>query len=332
MSEILLRATDVKQYFTIKKPRGGKATLKAVDGVSLTMEKGETFGLVGESGCGKSTLGKTFLRLYPLTGGTIEIDGVDITSLKGKALKEFRSTTQMIFQDPSSCLNPRRKIRDILLEPYRIHHMEAGEDTLRGLCDMVGLSESYLSRYPHEMSGGQKQRVGIARALALRPKLVICDEPVSALDVSIQAQVINLLEDLQTEFDLTYFFISHNLSVVRHCCQRIGVMYLGRIVELAPSERIYDKAMHPYTQALLSAIPTVSVEQKTSRTILTGDLPSPVNPPPGCAFHTRCPHANERCRQQTPPLCEVEAGHFVACHLYSGEDSPKIKQKTEESV
>lgn len=331
MSEILLRATDVRQYFTIKKPRGGKATLKAVDGVSLTIEKGETFGLVGESGCGKSTLGKTFLHLYPLTGGSIEIDGVDVASLKGKQLKEFRRTTQMIFQDPSSCLNPRRKIKDILLEPYRIHHMPADDATVRELCDRVGLSEAYLNRYPHEMSGGQKQRVGIARALALRPKLVVCDEPVSALDVSIQAQVINLLEDLQKEFDLTYFFISHNLSVVKHCCQRIGVMYLGRIVELAPSARIYDGALHPYTRALISAIPTVGIERE-ERTILKGDLPSPVSPPSGCAFHTRCPHAMEICKTQIPTLCEVEDGHCVACHLYNGERSPENQRKTEESV
>ena len=326
MSDILLRATDVKQYFTIKKPRGGKATLKAVDGVSLAIEKGETFGLVGESGCGKSTLGKTFLNLFPLTGGKVEVDGQDIYALKGRALKEYRRTAQMIFQDPSSCLNPRRRVGDILKEPFLIHKLEVTPQTISNLCDMVGLSKSYLTRYPHEMSGGQKQRVGIARALALHPKLVVCDEPVSALDVSIQAQVINLLEDLQKQFGLTYFFISHNLSVVKHTCQRIGVMYLGHMVELAPAGHIYDGAKHPYTKALISAIPTIGGE-KVERTLLTGDIPSPVSPPSGCPFHTRCPHAMEVCRQARPELTEIEAGHCVACHLYPQQN----QQKTEES-
>lgn len=316
--KILLKAEDAKQYFTVKKAKGKKATLKAVDGISLEIYKGETFGLVGESGCGKSTFGKAILRLYPLTGGKIEFNGIDISKHRGKNLKNFRMMTQMIFQDPSSCLNPRRKVKEILLEPFVIHNLftkQEREEKVLELCDMVGLSRVYLDRFPHEMSGGQKQRVGIARAIALQPELIVCDEPVSALDVSIQAQVINLLEDLQKKFDLTYIFISHNLSVVKHCCQRIGVMYLGRIVELAPSDRIYDNALHPYTKALISAIPTIDEDgNNDDRIILTGDLPSPIDPPSGCAFHTRCPYATEKCKTERPELKEIEAGHFAACH------------------
>jgi len=316
---VLVRMEGVKQHFTVKKARGRAATLYAVDGVDLSIGRGETLGLVGESGCGKSTLGKTLLRLYPLTAGTITFDGEDISHLKGSALRRFRCQSQMIFQDPSSCLNPRRQIAQILTEPFVIHKLytpEQRKDKILELCDRVGLSHSYLERYPHELSGGQKQRVGIARALALEPKLIVCDEPVSALDVSIQAQVINLLDDLQKQLNLTYLFISHNLSVVEHCCRRIGVMYLGRIVELSPAGALYAAPLHPYTQALISAVPTIGVSGREPM-VLTGDLPSPTAPPTGCAFHTRCPYATDRCRTETPLLREAESGHWVACHLDS---------------
>lgn len=317
--EVLIDAKQIKQYFDVKLPNGKKEKLKAVDGVTFQIYKSETFGLVGESGCGKSTLGKSLLRLYPLTDGEIVFNGNDISHLKGKALKQFRCESQMIFQDPSSCLNPRRKIGDILMEPFIIHNLYPPQERKKRileLCNLVGLSENYLSRYPHEMSGGQKQRVGIARALALEPKFIVCDEAVSALDVSIQAQVINLLEDLQKRLNLTYLFISHNLSVVKHCCQRIGVMYLGRMVELSDSDSIYQSAKHPYTKALISAIPIADANIETKREILSGDIPSPIFPPEGCTFHTRCPHAMDICRQKAPALEEVEKGHFVSCHLY----------------
>ncbi|MEG2000354.1 MAG: ATP-binding cassette domain-containing protein [Evtepia sp.] len=318
--DILLRAKGVQQHFTVKRERGRKATLYAVDGVDLAIHSGETFGLVGESGCGKSTLGKSLLRLYPLTGGTIEFDDVDISNLKERQLGDLRQKTQMIFQDPASCLNPRRRVEDILTEPFAIHKLYTKEERHKRvleLCDQVGLSPSYLMRYPHEMSGGQKQRVGIARAIALHPKLIVCDEAVSALDVSIQAQVINLLEDLQEEYHLTYLFISHNLSVVEHCCQRIAVMYLGRIVEELPAEKIAADAMHPYTKALISAVPTIEEHGGISREriVLAGDLPSPTEPPSGCAFHTRCPYVTTHCRTDFPQLHEIAPNHFVACHL-----------------
>ncbi|MEG2038762.1 MAG: ABC transporter ATP-binding protein [Oscillospiraceae bacterium] len=319
MSEVLIEARDIKQYFDVKQSNGKKAVLKAVDGVSFSILKGETFGLVGESGCGKSTLGKAVLRLYPLTGGEIIFEGRDISQLKGEQLKDYRCNSQMIFQDPSSCLNPRRRIGDILMEPFIIHNLyekKEREQKIAELCEMVGLSANYLNRYPHEMSGGQKQRVGIARALALNPKMIVCDEAVSALDVSIQAQVINLLDDLQERLDLTYLFISHNLSVVKHCCQRIGVMYLGRIVELAESDSLYANPLHPYTKALISAIPVANPDSTRKREILTGDIPSPISPPTGCTFHTRCPFAKDICKAEMPVRKEVEPGHFVSCHLY----------------
>ena len=314
--DVLVRMEGVKRYFTVRQADGRKVPLRAVDGIDLTIRRGETFGLVGESGCGKSTLGKALLRLWPLTEGRIVFDGADIAQLRCDALRRFRCKAQMIFQDPSSCLDPRRRVLDILLEPYLIHGLYGPEERrarAAELCDMVGLSRTYLARYPHELSGGQKQRVGIARALALHPQLIVCDEPVSALDVSVRAQVINLLDDLQKGLDLTYLFISHDLSVVEHCCRRIGVMYLGRLVELAPAAELYRAPRHPYTQALISAIPTIGGDRR-ERIVLTCDLPSPTAPPAGCRFHTRCPYADERCRQEAPALRQVGPDHWAACH------------------
>jgi len=316
-NEKLFELRGVKQHFTVKKTGGGKATLYAVDGVDLDIFKGETLGIVGESGCGKSTLGKSILGLYKLSGGQIMFGGENTAKLKGRDMKNFRRRVQLIFQDPSSSLNPRRRVIDILSEPYSIHHMltpEKRRERAGELCDMVGLSRAYLNHYPHEMSGGQKQRVGIARAIALSPELIVCDEPVSALDVSIQAQVINLLSDLQKQLGMTYMFISHNLSVVKHACQRIAVMYLGKIVELAPSGELYISPLHPYTKALISAIPTIGENQGEERIVLTGDLPSPTAPPPGCAFHTRCEYATEKCKAEVPELREYAPGHMAACH------------------
>ncbi len=331
--QILVEAKNVAQHFPVKQARGRKAMLQAVAGVSLKIKKGEAFGLVGESGCGKSTLGKAILRLFPLSGGQIKFAGQDIAHLKGRQLKSFRCQAQMIFQDPSSCLNPRRKIKDILNEPFAIHKLYQAQERqkrIAQLCDMVGLSTVYLERYPHEMSGGQKQRVGIARALALDPQLLICDEPVSALDVSIQAQVINLLEDLQKQLGLTYLFISHNLSVVKHFCQNIAVMYLGRIVEQARADQLYANSLHPYTQALISAIPQIGLD-RPAEIVLSGDMPSPTAPPPGCAFNTRCPYVMERCLKTRPQLLEVAPDHFVACFLYdqAWEQKDSVSYKEE---
>lgn len=319
--EPIIRMDHVKQYFEIRDSKGKKGTLKAVDDISLTIKKGETFGVVGESGCGKSTLGKTMLNLGAITDGTIIIDGQDVNELKTRKEKvAFGSKVQLVFQDPSACLNPRNRIRDILAEPFQIHHKKDMkraeiEAEIDRLLTMVGLAPEYKKRYPHEMSGGQKQRIGIARALALKPDIIICDEPVSALDVSIQAQVINLLVELQKQMDLTYLFISHDLGVVYHLCDRIAVMYLGNIVELADRDALYNDTLHPYTKALISAAPTIDKE-KVERIVLTGDVPSPANPPKGCKFHTRCPFAMEKCKSVVPELMEVSDKHFVACHLH----------------
>ena len=314
--EVLVKADHVKVYFKGKK-RG--QTVKAVDDVSFEIMKGETFGVVGESGCGKSTLGRTLIRLQQPTEGHIYLNGTDIAGLKGAQLKEMRKEAQIIFQDPSACLNPRRTIKQILMEPFEIHNLKGKIDVdakIMELLQLVGLDSYHLSRYPHELSGGQKQRIGIARALALEPQIIICDEAVSALDVSVQAQVLNLLQELKEKLGLTYFFISHNLNVVYQVSDRVGVMYLGKMVEIANYDQLYEKRYHPYTEALLSAIPQVDQEEQKERIHLEGEVPSPYDPPSGCHFHTRCPKACDKCRQTAAELKEVAPGHYVACHLY----------------
>ena len=314
--EVLVKADHVKVYFKGKK-RG--QTVKAVDDVSFEIMRGETFGVVGESGCGKSTLGRTLIRLQQPTDGHIYLNGTDIAGLKGAQLKEMRKEAQIIFQDPSACLNPRRTIKQILMEPFEIHNLKDKIDVdakIMELLQLVGLDSYHLSRYPHELSGGQKQRIGIARALALEPQIIICDEAVSALDVSVQAQVLNLLQELKEKLGLTYFFISHNLNVVYQVSDRVGVMYLGKMVEIANYDQLYEKRYHPYTEALLSAIPQVDQEEQKERIHLEGEVPSPYDPPSGCHFHTRCPKACDKCRQTAPELKEVAPGHYVACHLY----------------
>ncbi len=314
---VLLHAEHLKVYYRGKNKKTGP--VKAVDDVTFDIMHGETFGVVGESGCGKSTLGRALIRLLPITDGTVTLDGEDISTLKGSELKSMRKKAQIIFQDPSACLNPRRTIRQIISEPFQIHGMTdkaAIDSQINELIHLVGLDDYHLSRYPHELSGGQKQRVGIARALALKPQLIICDEAVSALDVSIQAQVLNLLQSLKEKLGLTYFFISHNLNVVYQVSDRVAVMYLGRIVELADYDQLYEKRYHPYTQALLSAIPQVGGNGISERIHLEGEVPSPSNPPSGCHLHARCPHACPICSERAPALQEIAPGHFVACHIY----------------
>ena len=315
--ETLLQADHVKVYFKGKSRKDG--AVKAVDDVSLEIRKGETFGVVGESGCGKSTLGRTLIRLIDPTDGHIYMNGEDISKRKGADLKAMRRKMQIIFQDPSACLNPRRTVRQILMEPFEIHKMDKDQDVearIMELLQLVGLDSYHLSRYPHELSGGQKQRIGIARALALKPDLIVCDEAVSALDVSVQAQVLNLLQELKQKLGLTYFFISHNLNVVYQVSDRVGVMYLGKMVEIADYDQLYEKRYHPYTEALLSAIPQVNQEDRKERIHLEGEVPSPTDPPSGCRFHTRCPKACDRCKAEEPALREIAPGHLVACHLY----------------
>ncbi len=312
---VLVHVSDLKVHF---RERGRRTVVRAVDGVSFDILRGETLGIVGESGCGKSTLARTLIRLQEPVSGSIVLDGKDVSRLRGAALKQMRREAQIVFQDPSACLNPRRTVRQILHEPFSIHGFGSSDEVdarIRELLQLVGLDEYLLSRYPHELSGGQKQRIGIARALALEPKLVVCDEAVSALDVSVQAQVLNLLQELKEKLGLTYFFISHNLNVVYQVSDRVGVMYLGKIVELAPCDLLYERRCHPYTEALLSAIPQVGAPPDAERIHLGGEVPDPAAPPSGCRFHTRCPRACEQCRASEPPLREIEPGHFVACHL-----------------
>jgi oligopeptide transport system ATP-binding protein len=323
-AEVLVSVENLCMHFPIFKGviRRQIGVIKAVDDISFDIRRGETLGLVGESGCGKTTAGRSILRLYDVTGGRILFDGRDITALSGEQLRRIRPRMQMIFQDPQASLNPRMTVSSIIAEPLDEHHAATGEakqQRVRELLDAVGMNPRFANRYPHEFSGGQRQRIGIARALALNPDFIVCDEPIAALDVSIQAQVVNLLEDLQDKLGLTYLFISHDLSMVRHIADRVAVMYLGKVVELASRDELYSDPKHPYTKALLSAvpIPNPKIEAARSRIILTGDVPNPANPPSGCRFCTRCPVAEEKCHLVEPEWKELAGGRRVACHLAS---------------
>ncbi len=320
----LLQVQNLKMYFPITQGiilQRQVGWVRAVDDISFGVKRGETLGLVGESGCGKSTTGRAILQLYKPTAGTVNFLNKSLTTLSGGDLRKMRREMQMIFQDPYASLNPRMTVGSIIGEPLEIHGLAKGrekQERVQELLRIVGLNPYFANRYPHEFSGGQRQRIGIARALAVQPSFIVCDEPISALDVSIQAQVINLLEELQAQFNLTYLFIAHDLSVVRHISDRVAVMYVGKIVELTTRDLLYERPLHPYTKALLSAvpIPDPAVERKRQRIILTGDVPSPVNPPAGCRFHPRCPFAQDLCREKEPPLLEVEPNHFAACHFW----------------
>lgn len=323
--EVILEVRNLKKYFPIN--RGiifskHVGDVKAVDDVSFYIRRGETLGLVGESGCGKSTIARTIIRLIDPTDGQIIFDGIDITKLSFKELRKIRKDMQIIFQDPYSSLNPRMTVSEIIGEPLQVHGIvkssKEKEKKVQELLELVGLAPYHATRYPHEFSGGQRQRIGIARALALNPKFIVADEPTSALDVSIRSQIINLMQDLQKNLKLTYLFISHDLAVIRHICDRIAVMYLGKLVELASNDDLYNSPLHPYTQALLSAIPIPDPEvvEKRKKIVLSGDVPSPVNPPSGCRFYPRCPSVMDICSEEEPKLKEIKPGHFVACHLY----------------
>ncbi|MED1788864.1 dipeptide ABC transporter ATP-binding protein [Brevibacillus laterosporus] len=315
--DTLVEVRNLKKFFKI-----GENTLKAVNDVSFTIKRGETLGIVGESGCGKSTAGRTMLRLYDPTDGQVFFEGKDLSKLSPSEMKAMRRNIQMIFQDPYASLNPRMTVGDIIGEALDIHGLATGskrKERIQELLSLVSLNPEHMNRFPHEFSGGQRQRIGIARALAVEPKFIVCDEPISALDVSVQAQVVNLLEQLQEKMGLTYMFIAHDLSMVKYISDRVGVMYLGKMVELADSEKLYEKPLHPYTQALLSAIPIPDpeIERTRERIVLQGDVPSPMNPPSGCHFRTRCPKAMPECAAKEPVWKEIESGHFVACHLFN---------------
>ncbi|MGE5224787.1 MAG: ABC transporter ATP-binding protein [Omnitrophica WOR_2 bacterium] len=322
-NDLLVRVDNLKKYFPVTQGMifsRKTGFVRAVDGISFDIQRGETLGLVGESGCGKTTAGRTILALYPATAGMVKIAGLDVSAARGKAMMSFRQKAQMIFQDPYASLNPRWTVNSIVSEPLRVHKLLTTEkersDRVKELLELVGLNKRSVNRFPHEFSGGQRQRIGIARALASDPLFIVCDEPISALDVSIQAQVVNLLEELQDRLGLTYLFIAHDLSMVRHICDRVAVMYLGVIVELGQRDELYETPLHPYTQALLSAvpIPDPKKDRARKRTILTGDVPSPINPPSGCRFHPRCPIAREHCSEIVPEWRQIRPGHWVACH------------------
>jgi len=321
----LLEVKRLKKHFPIKSGFFKKTTgyVKAVDGIDLQVFPGETLGIVGESGCGKSTTGRTILRLLEPTAGEVWFDGKDLARLSREEMRRMRKDLQMVFQDPYASLNPRMTIKQILMESLAVHNIGTREErlaTIEEMIEIVGLRKEHLNRHPHDFSGGQRQRIGIARALVVKPKLIIADEPVSALDVSIQSQILNLLKDLKKEFNLTLMFISHDLSVVKHLCDRVAVMYLGRVVEIADKRTLFDNPSHPYTRALLSAVPVAKPRQKRERILLTGDLPSPANPPSGCTFHPRCPHATDLCKTKAPSLADIGGGQFVSCHLvHAGE-------------
>ena len=326
MAGNLLEIRNLKKYYSVKSGflNKDRRSVKAVDGINLSVKQGEILGIVGESGCGKSTLGRSILRLIEPTSGEVIFEGTNICGLKKEEMRLKRREMQIVFQDPGASLNPRLTVGEIIGEPLEVFHICEGkekEERIYKLMDLVGINRAYINRFPHEFSGGQRQRLGIARALAVNPKLIICDEPVSALDVSIRAQVLNLMKELKDKLNLTYIFISHDLSVVHHICDRVAVMYLGRVVEIADKKQIYENPVHPYTKALLSAIPMPDPEVKRERIILQGDVPNPADPPSGCHFHKRCPYAKKECSETVPPFVTVEPGHQVLCWLAEEQQS-----------